>query len=234
MGDLQEQLATLRRRIAHIDRKYADAAPASAAAETRPSRYFPEDFLNGEVVETPHGRHFETERLYERHRRHGSMDISNLLELPEDLLGALSEGCAPLSPVSRWAFLDTETTGLAGGSGTCAFLIGVGRITEEGFRVRQFFMRDHGEEASLLCRLSEHLGRLRRADHLQRQDLRSAAARNTLSDGPRQAALRQAGASGSAARRAAALEAAAGELPPGGPRRARSSASSAKATCRAK
>jgi uncharacterized protein len=156
VGDLQDQLATLRRRIARIDRKYADAAPAPAA-ETRPSRYFPEDFLNGEVVETPHGRHFETERLYERHRRHGSMDISNLIELPEDLLGALSEGCAPLSPVSRWAFLDTETTGLAGGSGTYAFLIGVGRITDEGFRVRQFFMRDHGEEASLLYRLSEHL-----------------------------------------------------------------------------
>ena len=157
MGDLQEQLATLRRRIARIDRKYADGAPASPAAQTRPARYFPEEWLSGEVVETPHGRHFETERLYERHRRHGSMDLSNLLELPEDLLGPLLGGGAPPSPVSRWAFLDTETTGLAGGSGTYAFLIGVGRVTSEGFRVRQFFMRDHGEEASLLYRLAEHL-----------------------------------------------------------------------------
>ncbi len=60
-------------------------------------------------------------------------------------------------PVSRWAFLDTETTGLAGGTGTYAFLIGVGRVTPEGFRVRQFFMRDYAEEASLLCALSAHL-----------------------------------------------------------------------------
>ena len=35
--------------------------------------------------------------------------------------------------------------------------MGVGRITREGFRVRQFFMRDHGEEASVLDALSRHL-----------------------------------------------------------------------------
>ena len=43
------------------------------------------------------------------------------------------------------------------GTGTCAFLVGVGRITPEGFRVRQFFMRDYGEEASSLDALTRHL-----------------------------------------------------------------------------
>lgn len=159
MSDLQDQLVALRRKIARIDRKYAEgpAAPPKPPADTRPARYFPEECLSGEVVETPLGRHFETERLYERHRRHGSVDISNLLELPEDLLGPLSGGEAPPTPVTRWAFLDTETTGLAGGSGTYAFLVGVGRVTPEGFRVRQFFMRDYGEEPSLLYALSAHL-----------------------------------------------------------------------------
>ena len=61
------------------------------------------------------------------------------------------------SPPQEWAFLDTETTGLAGGTGTCAFLIGIGRITPEGFRVRQFFMRDYGEEASALDAVARHL-----------------------------------------------------------------------------
>jgi uncharacterized protein YprB with RNaseH-like and TPR domain len=157
VSDLQEQLGTLRRKMARIDRKYADGPPAPAASDARPARYFIEQWMSGEVVETPHGRHFETERLYERHRRHGSMDISSLIELPEDLLGPLSGGEAPAVPVSRWAFLDTETTGLSGGSGTCAFLIGVGRVTPEGFRVRQFFMRDYEEEPSLLWALAEHL-----------------------------------------------------------------------------
>jgi uncharacterized protein len=46
---------------------------------------------------------------------------------------------------------------LAGGSGTYAFLIGIGRITPQGFRVRQFFMREFGEEASQLSAVFEHL-----------------------------------------------------------------------------
>jgi uncharacterized protein YprB with RNaseH-like and TPR domain len=154
VSELQEQLALLRRKIARIDRKYENGPPPAATPQ-KPERYSAEQWLPGEVVETPHGRHYETERLYERHRRHGSMDISSLAELPEDLLSPLTEAAS--SPPARWAFLDTETTGLAGGSGTYAFLIGVGRICPEGFRVRQFFMRDYGEEASLLWRLAEHL-----------------------------------------------------------------------------
>ena len=113
--------------------------------------------MSGEVVRTPHGEHFETEKLWERHRRHGSVDISDLAELPEDLLEPLSAGAIASAHPTRWAFLDTETTGLAGGTGTYAFLIGVGSIEPAGFRLRQFFMRDYGEEASLLWRLAEHL-----------------------------------------------------------------------------
>ena len=116
-----------------------------------------EEYLSGEEVRTPLGVHFETERIWERHRRHGHLDLSALNDLPHDLLDALSGGTTPAAPPERWAFLDTETTGLAGGAGTYAFLIGVGRITPEGFRLRQFFMREPAEEASLLLRLSEHL-----------------------------------------------------------------------------
>ena len=163
MEDIQQQLAALRRRIAAIDRKYAaPTAPAVAApppllADDPPPGQFIEDLLTGEVVQTPHGEHFETEKLWERHRRHGSVDISSLAELPEDLLQALSAGAVPHSQPVKWAFLDTETTGLAGGSGTYAFLVGVGSIEPAGFRLRQFFMRDYGEEPSLLFRLAEYL-----------------------------------------------------------------------------
>jgi uncharacterized protein YprB with RNaseH-like and TPR domain len=177
MEDIQEQLALLRRRIARIDRKYSHAreprevrpeplAEASHDAwdgdfhslrSLRPARYFIEDLMSGEVVHTSLGEHFETEKVWERHRRHGSVDISDLNALPLDLLDSLSEGSIPSSPPAKWAFLDTETTGLAGGTGTYAFLVGVGSIGPEGFRVRQFFMRDYGEEPSLLARLTEYL-----------------------------------------------------------------------------
>lgn len=158
MGDdFQDLLAILRRKIARIERKYAAPAPPPPRPEPPPARYFIEEWMSGEVVRTPHGEHFETERLWERHRRHGSMDIDALRELPADLLGPLSGGEIPACPPERWAFLDTETTGLAGGAGTYAFLVGVGRIVPEGFRIRQFFMRDYGEEASLLWALDRHL-----------------------------------------------------------------------------
>ena len=158
MEDIQEQLASLRRRIARIDKKWTgDAPPRPPVPDLRPARYFVEELMSGEVVHTACGEHFETEKLFERHRRHGSMDISNLHELPPDLLNSLSAGAIASSHPSRWAFLDTETTGLAGGTGTYAFLIGVGNIEPSGFRLRQFFMRDYGEEPSLLRRLSEHL-----------------------------------------------------------------------------
>ncbi|MGH9629837.1 MAG: ribonuclease H-like domain-containing protein [Bryobacteraceae bacterium] len=161
MLDIQEQLALLRRRVARVDRKFARQASSPPLPQPRfdpnPSRYFVEHYLSGEQVETPFGCHFETERLYESSRRHGSLDISSLNELPDDLLEAISDGAIPKSPCARWAFLDTETTGLAGGCGTYAFLIGVGRITPEGFRLRQFFMRDLGEESSLLHALGAHL-----------------------------------------------------------------------------
>ncbi|MES1258561.1 MAG: ribonuclease H-like domain-containing protein [Acidobacteriota bacterium] len=152
--NIQEQLAYLRQTVARIDGKYAGAPAVSAKPGV-----FVEELLSGEVIETPHGRHFETEKLYPNHQRHGSYEISDLIGLQPDLLEALSDGAITNAHPKRWAFLDTETTGLAGGSGTYAFLIGLGSIDEEGFRVRQFFMRDYAEEASVLHSLAAYLAR---------------------------------------------------------------------------
>ena len=57
----------------------------------------------------------------------------------------------------QWLFLDTETTGLSGGTGTYAFLVGLGWWQADGFVVEQYFMRDHSEERSLLLAVSERL-----------------------------------------------------------------------------
>jgi uncharacterized protein YprB with RNaseH-like and TPR domain len=151
MEGFQDQLAALRRQIARIDRKYASPPPPV------PRSCPIEELISGEVVRSACGEHFETEKIWEPHRRHGSVDIGGLADLPEDLLEALSGNAIARSHPTRWAFLDTETTGLAGGTGTYAFLIGVGSVDRAGFRLRQFFMRDYGEEPSTLARLSEYL-----------------------------------------------------------------------------
>jgi uncharacterized protein len=145
----KRRMNDLRQLIENINRKY-DARPLP------PPRRMPvEEFLPGNEIETRFGRHFETEKLWEHHRHHGSADIGALASLPHDLLRTIAE--MPSADPSKWAFLDTETTGLSGNISTCAFLVGVGRITKEGFRVRQFFMRGYGEEASLLDALAHHL-----------------------------------------------------------------------------
>src|SRR5690348_13101740 len=57
----------------------------------------------------------------------------------------------------QWLFLDTETTGLSGGSGTYAFLVGIAWWDADGLEVEQFFLREHSEEYSVLAALSERL-----------------------------------------------------------------------------
>ncbi len=161
MGEYQQQLAFLRQRVAQIDLKYPVPALKYQPVPRPPSPSFIEECLTGQEVETSYGRHFETEKLYERHRSHGSADIGALADLPHNLFESISDGAITSSAPEEWAFLDTETTGLAGGSGTCAFLVGIGRITREGFHVRQFFMRDYAEEASLLDAVARHLAPFR-------------------------------------------------------------------------
>jgi uncharacterized protein len=64
---------------------------------------------------------------------------------------------AALEDPEKWLFLDTETTGLAGGTGTYTFLIGLAWWDAGGLQVEQFFMRDFAEEHSLLQELSQRI-----------------------------------------------------------------------------
>ena len=180
--DLKSQLANLRRRVRRVEKsvgsgplrlpangtfaRYVQDWPRAnlSAAQLAddmplgdPEHYQAETLLDGEVVENSRGRYFLSEKLYAPHQRHGSMEISHLADLPGELLSAISRDDIPACDPTRWAFLDTETTGLAGGTGTCAFLIGVGTIEKTGFRVRLFFMRDFDEELAMLEGLADFL-----------------------------------------------------------------------------
>jgi uncharacterized protein YprB with RNaseH-like and TPR domain len=64
---------------------------------------------------------------------------------------------AALENPEKWLFLDTETTGLSGGTGTYAFLVGLGWWDGGGLQVEQLFLRDFSEEHSMLQELSARL-----------------------------------------------------------------------------
>jgi uncharacterized protein YprB with RNaseH-like and TPR domain len=68
---------------------------------------------------------------------------------------------ADVANLEQWLFLDTETTGLAGGTGTYSFLVGIAWWDSGGLEVEQFFMRDHSEEHSLLVALAERMAERR-------------------------------------------------------------------------
>jgi len=61
----------------------------------------------------------------------------------------------------QWLFLDTETTGLAGGTGTYPFMVGIAWWDAGGLEVEQFFMREHSEEHSVLVALAERIAERR-------------------------------------------------------------------------
>jgi hypothetical protein len=54
-------------------------------------------------------------------------------------------------------YFDVETTGLAGGTGTLVFLVGVGRFLDDSFEVRQFFLPGPADEPTMLDLLGEEL-----------------------------------------------------------------------------
>ena len=76
-------------------------------------------------------------------------------------LGALKllmpEAPEAIADPGQWLFLDTETTGLAGGSGTYAFLVGVAWWEDGGLESEQFFLREYSEERALLVALQERI-----------------------------------------------------------------------------
>lgn len=119
-----------------------------------------EDVVNGRWVETRRGMAFISDNIYPLEHRHGQMALFSAAPL-HNLAHWAGDARLHDLPIEKIAFLDTETSGLAGGTGTYAFLVGVGRFetTDNSmeFRLRQFFMRGPAEEAGLLEALVDFL-----------------------------------------------------------------------------
>ena len=119
-----------------------------------------QDVLAGSFVSTRRGEAFIYEEIYDANYRHGWAPLET--EVPLNLMAAWAKDPRLLEmPLEAFAFLDTETSGMAGGTGTYAFLVGAGQFENSPsghvFRLLQFFMRDPGEEPALLEALAEFL-----------------------------------------------------------------------------
>ncbi len=120
------------------------------------SPYSIQQVVSGRFQETPYGEVFLVEKRYPLDHRQGRTTLRITASLQVIAEWARVPQLARIKQ-DAFAFLDTETTGLAGGSGTYAFLVGAGRYDDEAFHLAQFFMRDPIEEPALLAALREFL-----------------------------------------------------------------------------
>jgi uncharacterized protein len=144
----------------------------SRLAALKPARAFPEKLpeLRAPNEEDPVGRLLGGGIARNRYGEH--LAIRNWFSTPEfvapspvtlELLSRTrDEGLsrrtrAVLENPEKWLFLDTETTGLSGGTGTYAFLVGLAWWDAGGLQMEQLFLRDFSEEHSLLLELADRL-----------------------------------------------------------------------------
>ncbi len=114
----------------------------------------------GRIEATPFGPCYLREISFPLDHRHGGMDLSGILSCHgKDLsLPARDRTFESFNP-EKSLFLDTETTGLAGGTGSWAFLIGLGWIESSSFLLRQYFLRRPAEERAILNHFAETASR---------------------------------------------------------------------------
>ena len=146
------------------DRLRGVLGPAGKGGSEDPSLHRdPAEILGGEWRESRGRRFLVVDRKYSPGYRHGRVSVADCLPpwARFELLGGTN---------GQMLFLDLETTGLAGGAGTYAFLVGCGwfeppsPLASSGqagfFRTRQFFLTDFGAERALLEAVGELAGNL--------------------------------------------------------------------------
>ncbi|GAB4579287.1 MAG: metal-dependent exonucleaseMrfB [Anaerolineales bacterium] len=109
-----------------------------------------EQAVDGQFVETPHGRIFTVEAQYPSDHLLGQTPILSTAPLRVLAEWAKVPHAADMAP-EAFAFLDTEASGLSIGAGTFVTWITVGRFEGKMFRVRQFFLYDPSEETAFLA-----------------------------------------------------------------------------------
>ena len=113
------------------------------------SCHSPWDTFDGEWRESRGERYVVIDRSYPPGNRHGRAVVADSAPGCDCSWPALAL-LEPSIGQSRVLFIDVETTGLAGGAGTYAFLVGCGWFEGATFKVRQFLLARYGAERGLL------------------------------------------------------------------------------------
>lgn len=123
-----------------------------------PPRSSEDDFskiIPGETLQNSLGSYYLSTTDLPRGYKHGCVEFDQPIQA--DSLSSVTKNPTEPSPAQSLFFLDTETTGLSGGTGTLAFLIGLGYQTENSFRVDQYLVRNPLEEPAMLLAVANFI-----------------------------------------------------------------------------
>ncbi len=109
-----------------------------------------EGVVDGTYVQTTYGEVFKADVINEINYTHGNVKFRYTEISPRLVRWAGGKESLESLDLFSTLFLDTETTGLAGGTGTLPFMVGAGRFTPSGFVTSQIFTRNPSEERAQL------------------------------------------------------------------------------------
>lgn len=109
-----------------------------------------EGVVDGTYVQTTYGEVFKADVINEINYTHGNVKFRYTEISPRLVKWAGGKESLESLDLFSTLFLDTETTGLAGGTGTLPFMVGAGRFTPSGFVTSQIFTRNPSEERAQL------------------------------------------------------------------------------------
>src|SRR6266436_20900 len=138
--------------VAHYEHPPAEDSAGAALDECTLAR-----LLGATIFSTKFGNHLSIRNWY------ATPEFPEVAPAALDLLCRTQDAArtkkwrAAAEDPEKWLFLDTETTGLAGGTGTYAFLIGIAWWDSGGLQLEQFMMRDFSEEHSVLLELAARI-----------------------------------------------------------------------------
>lgn len=113
-----------------------------------------ESLVAGHEFETIFGKIFSSNHQYSDQHQHGAVPLKPFTRYEVLCEWAQAKHLADVD-ITQFVFLDTETTGLSGGTGTIPFMIGAARFNGDQFMLEQFFLRNPAEEKAQLAALSE-------------------------------------------------------------------------------
>ncbi|MDD2522859.1 MAG: ribonuclease H-like domain-containing protein [Anaerolineaceae bacterium] len=113
-----------------------------------------ESLVPGHEFDTIFGKVFSSNHQYPDQHQHGAVPLKPFTRY-EVLCDWAQANQLAESDISDFIFLDTETTGLSGGTGTIPFMIGAARFRGDQFVLEQFFLRNPSEEKAQLAALSK-------------------------------------------------------------------------------